>query len=135
MQPGRRSSAWAREHCPQPYDQPGDLGSKHGLKPELLSGLKHEAGHHDQSGRQESGIRILVAEDSVVIQKLLLTLLQKRGHQSVYIEAGMDGYLSKPIRPAELFETTERFVPATRKTAVEIYSTGTKTTTDLGATQ
>ncbi len=135
------------------------------------------------SGRQESGIRILVAEDSIVIQKLLLTLLQKRGHQSVLatngreavealennqfdlvlmdgqmpemdgfeatrlirqreksggehipiialtafsmkgdrercIEAGMDGYLSKPIRPAELFETIERFVPATRKTAV-----------------
>jgi hypothetical protein len=30
----------------------------------------------------------------------------------------MDGYLSKPIRPAELFEAIERFVPAAQKAIV-----------------
>ena len=77
------------------------------------------------------GLRILVADDNRVNQRLVLRLLEKLGHSIVLanngreagdvyarkcdrercLEAGMDGYLSKPIQSQEsykLLDTVER---------------------------
>jgi len=47
-----------------------------------------------------------------------MTAHAMKGDQDACIAAGMDGYLSKPIRAAELFETIERHLGAKSQTAV-----------------
>ena len=135
--------------------------------------------------KTERPLRILLAEDNLVNQKLATSLLQKRGHSVVVVsngrdavealetqdfdvvlmdiqmpvmggleatqcirdrekqtghhmpviamtahamkgdqekclEAGMDGYVSKPVRPSELFETVESLTSARHQEAADL---------------
>jgi two-component system, sensor histidine kinase and response regulator len=39
-----------------------------------------------------------------------------RGDRERCLAAGMNGYVSKPVRPEELFQAIKRLVPATNET-------------------
>ena len=87
-----------------------------------------------QDARDPAGVlRVLLAEDNLVNQRLASRLLEKRGHRVVISGNGreallalekekfdlvfmdlqmpeMDGYLSKPIRPQELDNLLQKYV-------------------------
>jgi CheY-like chemotaxis protein len=42
-----------------------------------------------------------------------LTAHAMRGDRQRFLDAGMDGYVSKPIDPVQLFETVDRVMTAT----------------------
>ena len=44
---------------------------------------------------------------------IAMTAHAMKGDRERCLAAGMDGYVSKPLRPQELFEVLERLVPAT----------------------
>ena len=57
--------------------------------------------------------RILLAEDNPVNRQIVIELLEIRRHEVKLAgngigDAGMDGYLSKPIRAKELFDAIEQ---------------------------
>ena len=56
-------------------------------------------------------LRILLAEDNVVNQKLALRLLQQLGDREMCLAAGMDDYVTKPIRVDQLVEALNHVAP------------------------
>ena len=56
-------------------------------------------------------LRILLAEDNVVNPKLALRLLQQLGYREMCLAAGMDDYVTKPIRVNQLVEALNHVAP------------------------
>ena len=69
--------------------------------------------HMPRMGGFEAATEIRLREKSSGghIPIVALTALAMKGDREKCIEAGMDAYVTKPIRPAELFETMERLLP------------------------
>jgi signal transduction histidine kinase/DNA-binding response OmpR family regulator/HPt (histidine-containing phosphotransfer) domain-containing protein len=67
-------------------------------------GLKHEAADSDTSmfGAAERPLRILLAEDNAVNQRLAARLLEKRGHQVEIVGCGGDAVKSVQEQPYDL---------------------------------
>src|SRR5215470_344613 len=69
--------------------------------------------------QDDRSLRVLLAEDNAINQRLTVRLLEKRAHtvqgdRERCLAASMDGYVTKPLRPTELFEIIARMTtPAT----------------------
>ena len=60
-----------------------------------------------------AAIRARETATGVHIPIIAMTAHAMKGDRERCLAAGMDGYVSKPLRPQELFEVLEHLVPAT----------------------